>query len=511
MKLYRHTHAWLLALLCVALLASCRHKLPEGYTLPALPQIPANEVNITQFGAIPDGQTLCTDAFALALAQLESMGGGTLQVPAGEWLTGPIVLGSHICLNVQEGATLRFCPELSLYAFRDELFGEGSHRYQSPICAFHATDVAITGRGVIDGSGDHWRPVRQEHATAEEWARLQADTLNGVLNAEGTRWMPIRQDERAYCEAHPVEQRGEVQPWYRHKELTRPENLWLNECERILIEDVTFQNSPQWNLHPELCRELTVRHVTVKNEPSAANGDGLDMESCSRVYVSDCTFDVGDDAICLKSGADEAGRLRGRPTEDVLIDDCRVFHAHGGFVVGSEMSGGVRNVYVRHCAFEGTDSGLRFKTNRQRGGLVENIHVEDVTMYKIKADAVLFDMYYHGQSPVLEDYQGHSISDTCRVEVSESTPCFRDIYFKDIFCVEVGRALYFDGLRESPVSNITLENFNALATSPSLFSECQGLKLKYFYLDPRGNEEVYLYHAEGIDTDEDTWKYMKDL
>lgn len=507
----KFTHFWSLVILSFLLLASCNPKLPEGYTLPALPEIPAHEVSVADFGAVPDGQTLCTEAFALALAQLESLGGGTLNVPAGEWLTGPIVLGSHICLNVQEGATLRFCPELTLYATRDERFGEGGSRYQAPICAYHATDVQISGRGVIDGGGDRWRPVRKEYASPEDWAKLVADTLNGVMNDEGTRWMPIRLDERDYCQNHPVEHRGEVQPWYRHKEITRPENLWLYECERVLIEGVTFQNSPLWNLHPELCRELTLRQLTVKNESSAANGDGLDVESCSHVYVSDCTFDVGDDAICLKSGADEAGRLRGRPTEDVLVDDCRVFHAHGGFVVGSEMSGGVRNVYVRRCAFEGTDSGLRFKTNRQRGGLVENINIEDVSMYKIKADALLFDMYYHGQSPVLEDYQGHSVSDTTVVEVSESTPCFRDIHFKDIFCIEVGRAFYFDGLHESPVSNITVDNLNALAKSPSLFSECQGIKLINLYLDDRGNQEVYMYHAEGIDTDADTWKYLKEL
>lgn len=511
MKKFVNTQLWLLAVLSLALLTSCRNKLPEGYTLPALPVIPANEVSLTDFGAVPDGTTLCTDAFVQALSQLEAMGGGTLQVPAGQWLTGPIVLGSHICLNVQEGATVLFCPELPLYATRDELFGTGENKHQAPICAFHATDIAITGRGVIDGGGDHWRPVRKEYATDEEWVALVADTVNGVLNENQTRWMPIRQDERAYCEAHPIEHRGEGVSWIHYKEYTRPENLWLYECERVLIEGVTFQNSPMWNLHPELCRDLTLRQVTSKNEWFATNGDGLDMESCSHVYVTDCTFDVGDDAICLKSGADEAGRLRGRPTEEVLVEDCRVFHAHGGFVVGSEMSGGVRNVWVRRCAFEGTDSGLRFKTNRQRGGLVENIYVEDVSMYKIKADALLFDMYYHGQSPVLEEMQGHSISDTLQVEVSESTPCFRGIHFKDLYCIEVGRTFYFDGLRESPVQDITLQNVNSWATSPSLFSECQGIKIENLYLDSRGNQEVYMYHADGIDADPDSWAYLKDL
>lgn len=497
--------------LCVLLLSGCQNRLPEGYTLPQLPVIPEQSVSVADFGAVPDGQTLCTDAFEQAISHLESLGGGTLIVPAGEWLTGPIVLRSHIGLEVQQDAVLRFSSEMNLYQTRDERFGEGGYKRQAPICAFRATDVAITGKGMVDGGGDRWRPVKKELAEPEVWAALVADTLSGVINEYGNRWMPIRIDEREYCQQHPLEHRGRVMPWQNYKDMSRPENVWLYECERVLIEGVTFQNSPFWNLHPELCRELTLRNVNVQNAWNAVNGDGLDMESCSHVYVADCTFDVGDDAICLKSGADEAGRLRGRPTEDVLVEDCRVFQAHGGFVVGSEMSGGVRNVYVRRCAFEGTDSGLRFKTNRQRGGLVENIYVEDVSMNKIKADALLFDMYYHGQSPELEVIQGHSIADTSRVEVSESTPCFRGIHFKNIFCLEVGRAFYFDGLRESPVCDITVENLSSQASAPSLFSECKGIKLKNIYLEPMGNQEIYLYHSEGIDADEDTQAYLINL
>lgn len=498
----------LLALVATLLLSAC-YRLPEGYTMPAEPVIPKNEVVLTDFGAVADGTTLCTEAIQAALAQLESMGGGTLQVPAGEWLTGPIVLGSHICLNLQEGAVLRFSAEMNLYQTRDELFGEGGFKYQAPICAFRATDVAITGKGVVDGGGEHWRPVKQELTEPAAWAALLADTVNGVLNETGSRWMPIRLDERELCQAHPLEYRGEPVAWQRYKDMTRPENVWLYECERVLIEGVTFRNSPFWNLHPELCKELTLRKVEVQNEWNAVNGDGLDVESCSHVYIGESYFSVGDDAICLKSGADEAGRLRGRPTEDVLVEDCNVLRAHGGFVVGSEMSGGVRNVFVRRCAFEGTDSGLRFKTNRQRGGLVENINVQDISMYQIKADALLFDMYYHGQSPEMEEGRGHSVSDTLLVEVSESTPCFRGIHFKNIICMEVGRAFYFDGLRESPVRDITIENLNALAKAPSLFSECQHIVLKDIYLDPMGNTEINLYHANGIETDEETQRSFR--
>lgn len=499
-----------MAVTVVAVLLSGCHKLPDGYTMPALPQIPDHEVTLTDFGVRPNDAQLCTQAFVEAIDHLESMGGGTLHVPKGAWITGPIVLKSHICLDIQEDACLMFSPELSLYATRQELWGEGGYKYQAPICAYRATDVKICGKGVIDGGGERWRPMRREYAQPEEWQALMADTVNGVLNADSTRWMPINLMERDYCMLRmtAIDESGQ-RPWYQYKNMTRPENVWLYDCERVQIEGITIRNSPMWNVHPELCRDLTISNCNIQNDSWATNGDGLDLESCSHVYVGNCTLRVGDDAICLKSGADEAGRLRGRPTEDVLVEDCCVYEAHGGFVVGSEMSGGVRNVYVRNCAFEGTDSGLRFKTNRQRGGTVENIEVKNVSMYQIKADALLFDMYYRGQSPVLDVNEGHSVSDTLQVEVNEKTPVFRGIHFSDIGCIEVGRTFYFDGLAESPVHDITIKNLSSLATAPSLMSECENISLKDIYFLPAGNQEINLYHTKGIEADEETQKYLR--
>ena len=476
---------------------------------PSLPQIPDREVTLTDFGAVA-GDT-CSEAFVSAIHYLDSLGGGTLHVPAGEWFTGPIILRSHIELNLQKDAYVKFLPEMSLYQSRDELFGTGEYKRQAPIVAYRATDIAITGEGVIDGSGEFWRPIRKEYATEEEWAALVADTIHGVLTEDGTRWAPIGLAERAFCRSQKIYQRGKLLSWQHYKTMVRPENLWLYECERVLLEGVTFQNSPMWNLHPELCRELTIRRCNVQNEWYATNGDGLDLESCSHVLVQECTFDVGDDAICLKSGADEAGRKRGRPTEEVLVEDCKVSHAHGGFVVGSEMSGGVRNVHIRRCSFVGTDSGLRFKTNRQRGGLVKNISVEDIDMTDIKADALLFDMYYHGQSPVLEVIEGHSIADTAVVAVTEATPCFKGIHFRNIRCRNVGRTFYFDGIHEMPVQDITIDNLFSEASAPSLFSECKGIVLRDISFAEGGNQQIYLYRAEDITASDDIRKCFKDL
>lgn len=487
----------------------CSDREVTDFVHPSLPQIPDLEVMLTDFGAV-DGDT-CSEAFTAAINYLDSLGGGVLHVPAGEWFTGPIILRSHIELNLQKDARVKFIPEMSLYWSRDELFGTGEYKRQAPIVAYLATDIAITGEGVVDGSGEYWRPIRKEYATDEEWATLMADTIHGILTEDGTRWVPINVSERAFCQSQQIYHRNRLMPWQHYKNMVRPENLWLYECERVLLEGVTFRNSPMWNLHPELCRELTIRRCNVQNEWYATNGDGLDLESCSHVLVQDCTFDVGDDAICLKSGADEAGRQRGRPTEDVLVEDCRVLHAHGGFVVGSEMSGGVRNVHIRRCSFVGTDSGLRFKTNRQRGGLVENITIEDIEMADIKADALLFDMYYHGQSPVLEVIEGHSIADTAVVAVNEATPCFKGIHFRNIRCYSVGRTFYFDGIHEMPVQDITIDNLFSKASAPSLFSECKGIVLHDITFAEGGNQEICLYRAEDITASDDIRKCFKDL
>ena len=179
----------------------------------------------------------------------------------------------------------------------------------------------------------------------------------------------------------------------------RPNMLSLTRCKQVLLEDFVIQNSPAWTIHPLLCENLTVRRVTVRNPWYGQNTDAIDVDSCRDGLIEGCTFDVGDDGLCIKSGRDAEGRRRGVPTENFIIRDCRAYHAHGGFVIGLEMSGGVRNLYVSNCTAMGTDVGLRFKTARGRGGMVENIFVDGIDMTDIAGEAVLFDMYYAAKAP----------------------------------------------------------------------------------------------------------------
>jgi hypothetical protein len=225
-----------------------------------------------------------------------------------------------------------------------------------------------------------------------------------------------------------------------------------------LLEGVTFQNSPAWCLHPLLCENLTIRRISVKNPWYAQNGDGIDVESCRNVLIENSVFDVGDDGLCMKSGRDEEGRKRGRATENVIIRNCTVYAAHGGFVVGSEMSGGVRNISVSNCTFVGTDIGLRFKTTRGRGGVVENISIDNIYMKNIGGEAILFDMYYMAKDPIPLAGEKRELPKVEFKAVDETTPVFRNITVNHVYCNGAQKAIFIRGLPEMQVKDIILEN-----------------------------------------------------
>ena len=258
----------------------------------------------------------------------------------------------------------------------------------------------------------------------------------------------------------------------------RPVLLYLESCRNVLLQGVTFQNSPNWCLHPLLCENLIVDQVMVRNPAYAQNGDAIDVESCRNVLVVNSSFDAGDDGICLKSGRDEQGRRRGRPTENVVVDGCTVFNGHGGFVVGSEMSGGVRNIWVNDCQFLGTDAGLRFKSCRGRGGVVENIYIRNISMADILGDAVTFDLFYGGKSVIEQLESGERINNIAAEPVGEGTPVFRNIDIQHVVCRGAHRALWFNGLPEMPISDIRLSDITIQADEPGDFFNCKNITKK---------------------------------
>jgi polygalacturonase len=438
--------------------------LPFAMQAVALPRIPARTVRITDHGARGDGRTLNTAAIAAAIAACAEAGGGRVVVPRGVFLTGPIELKSRIELHLERGALLLFSPRVEDYPLvRTSWEGSPSVRARSPIWARDAEDIAITGEGIIDGSGQAWRPVKKSKLTAGQWKALVAS--GGVVDAAGSTWWPSGEAMRGLETVRALDARaGEapVEEYAAAREFLRPVLISLVECRRVLLDGPTFQNSPAWNIHPLLCEDVVIRNVTVLNPWYSQNGDGLDLDSCRRVVVHNSRFDVGDDAICVKSGRDEYGRKRGRPTEDVVITDNTVYHGHGGFTIGSEMSGGVRNVLVERCTFLGTDVGLRFKTTRGRGGVVEKIWVRDVQMTDIPTDAIGFNMYYGGEAPT--DLAGDQpVAARPAVPVDEGTPQFRDIVLSRIVARGADRAVMLEGLPEMPIRGIVLDEVSITA------------------------------------------------
>ena len=284
------------------------------------------------------------------------------------------------------------------------------------------------------------------------------------------------------------------------KDFLRPNMVQLFECKDVLLEGVTFQNSPGWCLHPLLCERMVIRDIYAKNPWYAQNGDGLDLESCKDVLIERSTFDVGDDGICMKSGRDEEGRKRGAPTQNVLIQYCTVYHAHGGFVVGSEMSGGVKNVAIRNSSFIGTDIGLRFKTTRGRGGIVENIYVTGINMNDIKGDAIRFDMYYAAKDPVPMNGEVREAPKRELLPVTEATPQFRKFYIDNINCLGAAHSLFFRGLPEMAIKDINLSNLSMQSKNGIELIEADGIQVHNMRSILTGDgPEFVLNNARNID------------
>lgn len=489
-----------LPLLALGLLVQQAH--PESqaasFTLPevAQPTIPARSVRLTDYGAAGDGHTLNTAAFEAAIADVSAKGGGRVIVPPGLWRTGPIVLRSKLELHLERGALVQFSDDREDYPLIETSYeGRTAWRCQSPLSGRNLEQVAITGDGILDGAGQVWRPVKKTKLTAGQWSDL-IDS-GGVVNARGDIWYPSAAS-LAGNEGGGRTRGGDLEAMRTVKDAMRPVMLSLVECRYVLLEGVTFQNSPAWCLHPLMCEDLTVRGVTVRNPWYSQNGDGLDLESCRNALVEDCSFDVGDDAICLKSGRDAEGRRRARPTENVLVRNCVVYHGHGGFVVGSEMSGGVRNIRVQDCTFIGTDVGLRFKSTRGRGGVVENIHVERVRMTGIPTEAILFDLFYGGSAPTEDDVVAVGEDQREIPPVTEATPAFRNIVLSDIVCRGARRAALLRGLPEMPLQNLRLEDAVLSADTGILAGDIQGLELSNVRVSVKEGAPLSLRDARDV-------------
>ena len=367
------------------------------------PVIPQLSVFLTDFGAAGDGITSNTEAFQKAISALSKQGGGHLIVPEGLYLTGPISLKDCIDLHLERGAIILFSPDKSE-------FWDGKS-VKAGITASGRHDVSITGEGIIDGNGGWWRAVKRGKVSDVEWKEY----LKKGGTVDGNLWYPY--DLKHY---------PNIGPDVRSQERMRQHLVRFTSCERVLVSGVTLQNSPKFHLVPRFCKDVTIEGVTVRCPWNAQNGDGIDIMQSQNVLVTRCTVDVGDDGICLKAGAGVKALEEGGPCQNIVIEYNTVYHAHGGFVIGSEFSAGVQDVTVRHNSFIGTDTGLRFKSAPERGGRIVNLRISDIYMADIKDEAVVFQTDYADRPAGYEDNEA--------AKSEAFVPEFQDIVMERIVC-----------------------------------------------------------------------------
>jgi polygalacturonase len=465
------------------------------------PEFPAYSVSIVDHGAVGDGQTLNSDAFEKAIEAVSERGGGRVVIPRGIWLTGPIVLKSNINLHAEAGALVLFSKNKDLYPLIESNWeGWKTVRSLSPLYGKDLENVAFTGEGIFDGSGDAWRLVKREKMTDNQWKKLV--NSGGIVSEDGKLWFPSESFRKGR------ELRAEKGPWFSDnledyqetRDFYRPVLLNLVNCNKVLLDGPVFQNSAAWCIHPIWCENLTVRNIDVRNPWYSQNGDGIDIESCKNSLVYNCTFDVGDDAICIKSGKDKEGRDRGIPTENLVVKNCVVYHGHGGFTVGSEMSGGVKNMHVSNCTFIGTDVGLRFKSRRGRGGVVQDVYISNIDMINIPTNAISFNLYYGGLSvsEMLAQVQDGEIQSEFQA-VTEETPQFKDISMKHITCKGALQAIYLQGLPEMNLENVVMENLTMESDKGLFCMDAQGIKIKNLDLKSKESPSMTFINAKDVD------------
>jgi polygalacturonase len=396
----------------------------------------AKTYNLKELGADITGQTKCSKLINQTIEQAAAEGGGTLYFPAGQYLTGAIYLKSNITLHIESGAIVRFSNDFEDYLPFIKVRWEGVFMYSfAPLInAQNAENITITGHGTLEGQGQKWwdfqRKTTGEIRTAGDVTQLtdlqrQWDIANKDLQVSGYYQNTLK------------------------RRFFRPPFIQFLECKNSIIEGITIQNSPFWTVNPVGCDNVLVHGITIKNPDNGPNTDGINPSSCSNVRISDCFISVGDDCVTIKSGRDADGRAYGKPCENITITNCVMLSGHGGVVIGSEMSGGVKKVTISNCVFDGTDAGVRLKASRGRGGVVEEIRVNNIVMNNIQKNAFIFDLFYDRNSQL--------------EPVSERTPVFRNVHISNVTGNNVKKVGYITGIEEMPIEEISFTNINMVA------------------------------------------------
>ena len=407
------------------------------------PAFPNRDFEISAYGAEGDNQTDCTAAFFKAIAACHASGGGRVVVPPGQYITGAITLKSNVNLHIAQGATIRFSRDSKKYPLvLTRWEGVELMNYSPFLYAFEQENIAITGPGTIDGNCDceHWWPWKGRTNCGWKPGDVNQEKDRNQLFDMAERGVPV--SERVFGEGH----------------FLRPQFIQPYRCKNVLIEDVTLFNSPMWQVHPVLCTNVAVRGLTISS--FGPNTDGCDPKSCTDVLIENCFFNTGDDCIAIKSGRNADGRRLGMPSQNIIIRGCRMKDGHGGVTVGSEISGGVRNVFAENCQMDSPhlDIAVRIKNNAMRGGLIENIFARNIDVGEVATAAFSVDFFYE---------EG---------EAGKFVPVVRNLEVRNLKARKAQYALYLRGFKSAPIDGVRVVDceFNEVS-KPDVVENVSGL------------------------------------
>lgn len=391
---------------------------------------PDRDYVITDFGAKADDSLFLNhEAINRAILACSLDGGGRVVIPAGCYYTGPLTLLSNVNLHLEEGATLKFSPDKRLYLPQVLTRWEGvdCYNYHPFIYAYGQTNIALTGQGVIDTQGQKgW------------WSMCGARRYGWTEGLPGQNMGGRNKLLRSAEDKLPIEERIMTQ-----EDAMRPQTVHFYACKTVLIQGVSILNSPFWVIHPLMCEDLIVDGVHVYNR--GPNGDGCDPESCRNVIIQNCRFDTGDDCIAIKSGRNNDGRKWNRPSENIIVRNCQMINGHGGVVIGSEISGGYRNLFVENCQMDSPelDRVIRIKTNTCRGGLIEGVYVRNVEVGQCREAVLKINLLYESKEDCARDFP----------------PTVRNVMLENVSCHKSRYGVLINGLEDdSHVYNIQVRN-----------------------------------------------------
>ena len=448
-------------------------KMPEMI----VPKFKNQVFEITKYGAIGDGKTLNTEAINKAIQACANAGGGIVEIPKGVWLTGPIELMSNVNIHTNRGTLVQFTKDRTQYpVFKPQ--GSGSFIVKSPIYGNNLENIALTGEGIFDGGGESWRPVKKQKVSEAQWSKI---TEQGVISSDGKVWWPSVEAMNGEAILKELKDKPDAtaDDYLKTRDFNRPYMVMFNKCKNILIDSVGLKNSPKFVFYPTKCTNLTLSNAIVFNEEWAQNGDGIDISACKQVIIFNTLVSAGDDGICMKSsnGTNDTADAQ---LQNVIIAGCTVLKGHGGFVIGSNTDGGMKNIYVTDCVFNGTDIGIRVKSNVGRGGSVRDIYVDNIKMDNIIHEAILFSTSY-GDNTV------GKASSLVTDSKTEKVPHFNNFHISNIVCSSAEIAMSISGMQIQPTHDLYFENIEITSKKAFDATDAKNIFMKNVKINAQGN------------------------